>query len=56
MQRCVAYKQKRGQTREAERLARPCMIADTPAWITVKQFPEKQALEAGCRQLEGLWE
>jgi hypothetical protein len=39
---------------DAEALPMPMMIDRTP-WSTMKQFLERQAIEAGCRRLEDLW-
>jgi len=40
---------------DAERLPMPRMIDRTP-WPQMKRFLEQQALEAGRKQLEMLWE
>ncbi len=40
---------------DAETLPMPRMIDRTP-WATMKRFLEGQALEAGRKQLEGLWD
>jgi hypothetical protein len=39
---------------DAERLPMPRMIDPTP-WPKMKQFLERQAMEAGRRQLHTLW-
>jgi hypothetical protein len=40
---------------DAETLPMPRMIDRTP-WPVMKRFLERQALEAGRKQLEGLWD